>query len=317
VGWSAVRLIARKERRIVAGAQVLFKPLGPETAVGYVPKGPVFGRDDPGLRKGLLAELSRLAQRNRIGYLVMQPPRGAAGWLEELPALGFRPSAAKMGPVATVLLDLSLDEDTMLAEMKARTRYNVRLSSRRGITVREGAARDLDMYCELVEATSRRQQFPIYPSRYFTEMWRVFEPQGQIKLFLAEHMGEVVSAQLAVGFGDTVVNKLSVWSGAQAARKPNEAVQWYAICWAKAHGYRYFDLEGIEPQAASAALRDEPIPSDLQQSVTSFKLGFGGKVLALPGVYDHIYDQSLRDFYDRILTCIGAFAAGEGLDLQV
>lgn len=310
LGWRAARLIATCGRTITAGAQVLFRPLSDEAAVGYVPNGPVFATDDPALRRALFSELSSLAQRHRIQFLIVQPPANAMGWVHELPELGFKESAAKLGLTATVLLDLSLDLDAILSQMRARTRYNVRLSSRSGIRVREGAADDLDTYYQLLVTTSRRQRFAIHPKCYFADMWRFLAPAGHLKLFLAEYQGEVVSAQLAVAFGDTVVNKLSVWSGAQSAGKPNEALQWHAICWARSHGYRYLDLEGIDPRAAAAVLGGHPLPPDLQQSFSLFKLGFGGTTLLLPGTYDHIYDQPMRAFYDLILAHAGAFSLG-------
>lgn len=117
---------------------------------------------------------------------------------------------------------------------------------------------------------------------------------------------DIVSVQLAVAFGDTVVNKLSVWSGLHASRKPNEALQWYAVCWSKEHGYRYYDLEGIEPQAVGAIQRDEAAPESSLRSVTSFKLGFGGRVVELPGVYEHFCNRAMRVLYDEIVAGIGA-----------
>ena len=315
LGWNAGRVVAKQNMRIVAGAQVLFKPLSNHAAIGYVPNGPVFTIDDLQLREALLTELSRLGESNCIRFLVIQPPMTAEGWLNELPKFGFQPSMVKMGPTATILVDLRLGLGSIFGQMKARTRYNIRLSNRKGVSIRSGAARDLERYYELVQNTSQRQRFSTYPEQYFRKMWEVFEPRGHIKLFLSEYLGKIVSGQLVIAFGNMVVNKLSVWSGEHGDLKPNESLQWHAICWGKENGYCYFDLEGIDFHAASAISRKEPIPEVLQQSVTSFKLGFGGRVVLLPGVYDHIYDRAMRLFYDKTLMKMEAFRMDGTLQL--
>ena len=150
-----------------------------------------------------------------------------------------------MVPTATLLIDLTKNLDDILAQMKRATRYGIRRSLREGITVREGTERDLStFYCILV-ATSQRQQFSPYPEEYFIKMWRVLGPHGYIRLFLAEYEDETVSAILTVPFRDTVIYKKGAWSGRHGNRRPNEALHWTAIKWAKAHGYCYYDFEGV------------------------------------------------------------------------
>lgn len=97
------------------------------------------------------------------------------------------------------------------------------------MTVREGTERDLGIYYRLVVATSQRQRFRPYSREYFLEMWRIFDPHGYIKLFVAEYEGEAVAAQLAIPFGDTMITKLPVWSGCHGKRQPNELLHWTAI----------------------------------------------------------------------------------------
>ena len=83
-----------------------------------------------------------------------------------------------------------------------------------------------------------------------------------------------------------VQQKKGGWLGEHRDRHPNEALHWAAIQWAKAHGYRYYDFEGIDPAAAELALRGVPLPEPMRQSVARFKLGFGGEVRLLPRSYD-------------------------------
>jgi peptidoglycan pentaglycine glycine transferase (the first glycine) len=318
VGWQCVRLLVLQNSTIVAGAQVLFKQLSPVTAIGYVPKGPVFGIDDPELRKVLFRELSRLAQANRIWFLVIQPPDNAAAWLDDLRQYSFRPSSVNMGLQATVLIDLSSGLETILSGMKPRTRYNIGLSNRKGIRVREGTACDLGTYCRLLQATCQRQGFKTYPDVYFERMWEVLEPTGHMHLFLAEYGEEVLAAQLAVGFNDTLTNKLSVWSGREANRKPNEALQWHAIRWGRQHGYRYYNLEGIELRALGNRNEQHDDATDVAPlySVSAFKMGFGGEIRQLPVTYEHFCNPAMRLLYDEAKKANGSFASLVNVNVQ-
>ncbi len=297
LGWQAVRLVVQRGDRIAAGAQILVRAVPVLGAIGYVPRGPLFASDDPALAQLLFAELRRIAKSHRIQFLAVQPPNNAETFARLLPDQGFRPASFELVPTATVLIDLEKDLDSILADMSRKTRYNVRVGERKGISIREGTENDLPTYYRMVVATSQRQGFAPHPEEYFKEMWRVFNPHGYFKLFLAEYEGEAVSAQLVIPFGDTVINKLSVWSGSHGDRRPNEALQWAAIQWAKANGYRYYDLEGIEREAAKAALHNDALPDEFKQTVTSYKLGFGGEVTLLPGVYTYLYNPVLRSAF--------------------
>ena len=175
--------------------------------------------------------------------------------------------------------------------------------------MREGSAHDLNKYYDLLKSTSQRQQFQIYPKQFFIKMWEIFNPHDHIKIFLSEYERKLVSAQLILAFGDTVVNKMSVWSGNHADRKPNEALQWYSILWSKRHSYRYYNLEGIDQEAAQAILNNKPVPGTLKNSVTTFKLGFGGRIVQLPGVYEYIYNKALRQLYDQIVKGTSDFVS--------
>jgi lipid II:glycine glycyltransferase (peptidoglycan interpeptide bridge formation enzyme) len=299
-----VRVKIHAHETLLAGAQILFKPLPAIGAVGYVHKGPVFALDDATLRAALFEELAGLARDCHILFLAVQPPAEAIPWLEELPIHGFHRSHVKMGPVATVWLDLGQDPETLLGNMKARTRYNIRLGRRKGIRIREGSEQDLDVYYDMVLSTSARKEFPPPPARLFREIWAALAPSQHVALLLAEFDERPVAAQLLVTFGDTVVNQLSVWSGASSARKPNDLLHWQAVLWAREHGYRRYDFEGIDPEAARAVLAGEPMPSALAGSYSRFKLGFGGHPATLPGVFDYFYDSAMRAAYKSILSAV-------------
>jgi peptidoglycan pentaglycine glycine transferase (the first glycine) len=179
---------------------------------------------------------------------VVQPPPGQEAVIPDLAARGFHESGGPVEPhpTATVVMDLSKDEDTLLAAMKKATRYNVRLAGRKGVSVRDGDERDVPVFYRLLTMTSKRQGFAVPSEEYFREMLRIMGPDGHARIFLAEVEGQPLSAALVIAFGDRVSYKRGAWSGEHRHLHPNELLQWTVMRWAKRNGYRYYDLEGID-----------------------------------------------------------------------
>ena len=305
LGWRVIRIVATRRERIMAGAQLLIRPMPFIGAVAYLTKGPVCALEDISLAELVIDEVCRVSQARHVWLLAIQPPNNGQAMVSLLPPRGFRPSSLELAPTASILIDLTPDLDDILARMKRQTRQNIRRGEKQGISVHEGTEHDLHTFYELYVATSRRQKFPVYPEEYYIHMWQVLEPHGYIKLLLAKYEAEVVSSLLLVPFGDTVIAKILGWSGLYADRRPNEAVFWASIQWAKSHGYPCFDFEGIDPTGARAVLRGEFLPESLHHSPDFFKHGFGGQVVLYPEAYDRVSNPMLRWAYQKASPKIG------------
>jgi lipid II:glycine glycyltransferase (peptidoglycan interpeptide bridge formation enzyme) len=177
--------------------------------------------------------------------------------------------------------------------MRASTRSNIRRAERKGVVVREAGASGLPVYGELLAETSHRQGFSPYPLEYYADMLRQFGEGDRAQLFLTECAGEVLSGALVIGYGDTVVNKMSVWSGQGSKLHPNELMLWQIMCWAREPGYRYFDLEGIAESVARAIVAGDELPEEGRHGTTAFKLGMGGEATLFPRTYDRSFHPLL------------------------
>jgi lipid II:glycine glycyltransferase (peptidoglycan interpeptide bridge formation enzyme) len=292
-GWRATRVVVSRDGAVVGGCQILLRALPLVGSVGYVPRGPLFEGDDPARLPMVLDALARVAAEERMAYLKVQPPPGGEGLVPALRDRGFAPSTLEAAPTATVRIALDRPEADILARMRKSVRNNIAGGVRKGVTIREGDEHDLPVLAELVAATSERQGFAPYPPGYYAAIWRSFHPGGRVKLFLAEHDRRVLSALLLVGYGDSVVYKMGGWSGARHDIHPNELAHWTAIRWARDHGYRYYDLEGIDLPTARTIAGGEVVPRGEMSGLTSFKLGFGGDVVVFPGAHDYSHHRAL------------------------
>ncbi len=301
IGWRAVRIIIKDTERIVAGAQLLIRPIPMIGGIGYIHKGPLFALGFPVLKDLIIHGVQRVINTYHIRYLTVQPPKNGETFTQQLPRWNFQKSSlGSVGPQATTLIDLELDLEAILDRMKPKTRYNIRLGERKGIIVREGKEHDLSTFYRLLMVTGQRQNFPSNSYEYFYKIWRIFSPYGYLKLFLAEYQDEAVSSLLAIPFGDTVTYWRGGWSSYHGNRRPNEILHWTAIKWAKSHGYRYYDFEGIDPIVAKTLMDGKSLAKESTETVTRFKLGFGGRVIFLPDNYDYIPNPSIRWIYQQI-----------------
>ena len=181
LGWQATRIAVHQAGRIIAGAQVLLKSLPMAGSVAYVQKGPLLAQDDAAVGRLVLDQLHEVAKAHRVVYLIVHPPETDTIFTPLLCNTGFGLSTVDVGPTATVRLDLTQDLDAILARMKPKIRYNIRLSDRRGISVREGTRQDLSLFYQSLVATSERRQFLPYPESYFDVMERWLGPYGSFQ----------------------------------------------------------------------------------------------------------------------------------------
>ena len=305
LGYRTKRLIVSEDGRIMAGGQFLIRKLMPFVSIAYMSKGPILSTWDPALAQVVIDGLKRAAQTHHFLVIALQP----AGYEQEFKAVllnnGFRPSWLELAPTATIFIDLTQDTDQILKGMKRQTQQNIKRSEREGITTREGSEADLSTFYRLHVTTSQRQGFTPYPKAYFARMWQVFSKQDSIGLILAEYQSTPVSALLLVSFGNTVIPKTLGWSGEHAKRRPNDAVLWASIQWAKARGHRTFDMEGIDRKGAELTLSGHHLPEALRHTPDFFKLGYGGEVALLPQSYYFIPDILWRWPYQQIFGLNG------------
>lgn len=305
-GWAPVRVAIEQDGALVAGAQALYRRLGP-ICMAYIPKGPAWLEDTPDVAEALLRALQRVSLRMRAVTLKVEPEwcDGDAERHVWLRARGFQPSAECIQPRRTIVVDLTADEETILARMKPKWRYNVRLSERKGVTVRVGDAEDLLPFYRLMELTGQRDGFAVHNAAYYRRAWELFAPDGRAQLLLAEYEGELLAGILAYAFNRQAWYMYGASGEAHRERMPNHQLQWRAMQWARSLGCTQYDLWGITDT-------DEDSPTAALGGVERFKQGFGGEVVRTVGAYDHDYVASAAWLLRRAWTWRRSRAVAQG-----
>jgi lipid II:glycine glycyltransferase (peptidoglycan interpeptide bridge formation enzyme) len=191
-------------------------------------------------------------------------------------------------PPDTVVVDLSGGEESVLPGMRQKTRYNVRLAEKRGVTVAtfvgEASRRELPRWYRLYEETAARDRITIHPMAYYDGVFAAAEEVARagaavptLALLLASHEEDLLGGVvLASWHGMT-----TYLYGASSNRKRNlmasYLLQWEGMRWAVARGDNAYDLFGIPPA-------DDP--SHPMHGLYRFKTGFGGEIIHRPGCWD-------------------------------
>lgn len=296
LGQPVHRLALEHGGRHIAAGQIIHYPKRFFGGYWYAPRGPVIANDHASEASEILREFTRLIRlqgyAERGFFLRIEPPLSTA----VLPLLpeGFVRAQAYM-PASTLVVDLMKSEDALLSAMHEKTRYNIRLASKKGVTVREGSERDLDVFLRLHEETAARDQFRPLSSEYLRETFRFLHPRGMAHLRLAECGGHTLAASMEIRYADTVTYLHGASSSSQRNIMAPYALHWEAIRAARASGILFYDFHGINPSDAAS-----PYYKTAWEGITRFKLGFGGERVEYTGTWE----LPRRPFAYRILRIL-------------
>jgi len=301
-GWSSKRVWLRRDGELVAGAQILFRgaALG-IVKIGYIPHGPLVNWEDEEQVQVLLNQIDHAAYRHGAGLVKMEPLL----WQDEVDAdvwsslcrrHGLAATSETIQPPQTIIVDLRPSEEEILAGMKQKTRYNIRLSARKGVTVREGTAADLPAFNQMMFLTGRRDGFGVHAPDYYKHAYDLFAPDNAA-LLMAEYEGQPLAAVMVFAVGRRAAYLFGASSNAEKQRMPSYAAQWAAIRWAKARGCTEYDLWGIPDADTDTLEANFTQRHEGLWGVYRFKRGFGGRIRRTVGMVDRVYNKRVERLY--------------------
>ena len=255
----------------------------------YVPRGPILAISNKQQATSFLSDLINLAKENNAGWIRIEPENEEILEIikNEIPkakffsskglALGVRKAPHDMQPREILVMDITRPEEELLAGMKPKTRYNIKLAQKHGVLASSEQettnSKHIDRFIELVKITARRDRIITHTDNYYRKMFEVI-PSDILKLYVAEYNGKIIAANLMVFFGKTA----TYLHGASDDKFRNVMapylLQWQAIRDAKMAGCEKYDLGGIHTKTG--------------EGITKFKTGFAPntKPVEFPGCYD-------------------------------
>lgn len=291
-GWKAMHVMTGK-----SGAQILFRKLPLGFTIGYIPK-LAFSSQMSIPNQELWHEIDSVCKQNRAIFVKIEPDL----WQEpnQLPITNyqlsitnyqFRISPHNIQPPRTIIVDLKASEEEILAKMKQKTRYNIRLAQKKGVTVR--AWDDIEAFHNMMLLTGKRDGFGVHSREYYQCAFDLLHPKQMGELLLAEYQGKPLAALFVSRHGNRAYYLYGASTDEERNRMPTYLLQWEAMKWAKAHGGKEYDLWGVPDEEEAILEANFETRQDGLWGVYRFKRGFGGELKRAVQAMDRVYNPLL------------------------
>ncbi|RIK30672.1 MAG: methicillin resistance protein [Anaerolineae bacterium] len=284
-GWKPVRVISEN-----VGVQILFRKLPLGFTIGYIPKA--------NLAESLWREIDSVCKQHRAIFLKVEPDL----WNDqkrETWNLKLETSPHNIQPPRTIIVDLTSDEETILARMKQKTRYNIRLAEKKGVTVR--AWDDIESFHKMMLVTGGRDGFGVHSLEYYRRAYELFHPKGMCEILVAEYEGKPLAALFVARNGNRAYYLYGASTDEERNRMPTYLLQWEAMKWAKSRGCDEYDLWGVPDEDEATLESNFESRHDGLWGVYRFKRGFGGELKRAAQALDRVYNPLLYWAYLKFM----------------
>jgi lipid II:glycine glycyltransferase (peptidoglycan interpeptide bridge formation enzyme) len=192
----------------------------------------------------------------------------------------------------TQVLDIREPEDALLAKMHHKTRYNIRLAVKKGVTVREANdAEGFETFSKLYFETARRQKYYGHNYEYHKTVWESLKKD--VARLLIAYYGDVPLAAYELFY---FKNKLYyVYGGTSNLHRnlmASNLLMWEAIKLGKRLGAEVFDMWGSLPPGYDQ--------TNVWAGFTRFKEGYATNFMEMVGSHDLVINPVLYRIYSLL-----------------
>ena len=284
LGKQVIRRLVYRQETLVAVVQAVIQPARQGRYLEVVSNPLLLDETDQQVNQLVIGLLKALARQHSCGFVRL--------WmrLEDNPerrqrfgSLGLKPSPLELIYHRTSKIDLTLSEETLLANMTKQTRYSLRQADKTGIRVASStSSADFDKLLDAVRQTAAAQNFNPGSTEILKQQWQPYLKAKQACVYHAYSKDNQLLASALIIFSD--VEASYYWHASTEAGRSSQAayaIQWRAIRDAKAAGKTNYDLWRVSSLETTSKVADQTI----------FKLGFGGKTIAYLPSYDLIVNR--------------------------
>ena len=248
----------------------------------YIPRGPVCDIHDSDMIRRLLEEAEKVARRNRVYQIKIDPdiPESDVLFADVLRGRGYRVSTGTgfEATQARFVFRVNLkdqSEQQIMERFHPKCRYNIRLAERKGVSVVERTKESLDEFMPIMAQTGKRDGFVVRPKKYFEKVLDAFGENA--RFLMAYYEDKPVAGTIEIRYGNKAWYLYGASGNEHRNVMPNYLVQWQMIQWAAESGCDLYDLRGVPGDL------DETHP---QYGLYRFKKGFGGDLIGFIGEYN-------------------------------
>lgn len=279
-GHKIWRLAVSDNSQPIAQLQVIKLPLRFGQNIFYAPRAILLNKHLPAHQQHqamilLINYLKKIALNEKAILFRTDPPisRDNTSVLSIYKSLGFLLSPKSTQPKTNLWLDISTRATNILMQMKAKTRYNIRLAEKKGIVIRETTdPKDIAIFNQLAQETASRDRFIPHPDNYYQQQLVTLGTKHLLSLFIAYDGERPLATALVSFFGSVATYFHGASSNVNREKQAPYALHWKIIQAAKTRDCAIYDLGGINLS-----------PRHTWAGITRFKLGFGGNIVEYVG----------------------------------
>lgn len=206
--------------------------------------------------------------------------------IEKLKQNGFIKAFEEIQPEWRQIIDLSRSEEEILAQMKQKGRYNIRVAQKHNVMIEK--SQNINDFYQIFLQTAKRDGFEIRHKQYFEKLFEIFGPNEIAELWLAKYNGETIAAVIATFYEGAACYIYGASSNEFRNLMAPYLLHWQVIRRAKEKDCQSYDLLAIAP-AILAESRREGVENHKYAGITRFKEQFGGRKVQIVGSWDLIY----------------------------
>jgi len=232
--------------------------------------------------KEMLSELKKIGREKNLVFIKLEPNTPKSPKLIELMKSEGAVAGKTLFTPSTFWINLTPSEEELMKGFSSKTRYNIRVAERNGVTVKEdNGSAAFDKYLELTRETIRRQGFYAHSEKYHRLMWMILRKAGIAHLLTASYKGETITTWILFSWKDFLYYPYGASTEEHKNVMANNLMMWEAIKFGKKLGLRTFDLWGREEG----------------KGFTKFKEGYNPKVVEFLGTWDLVINKPMYALY--------------------
>jgi lipid II:glycine glycyltransferase (peptidoglycan interpeptide bridge formation enzyme) len=305
-GWKPVRVISGN-----VGVQILFRKLPLGFTVGYIPKAVIPKGDAVSEQSSVNSgrfwkEVDSVCKSHHTIFLKLEPDSWDSSFIIHhshqhlrLVQVSFIISPHNIQPPRTIMIDIRGSEEEILAKMKQKTRYNIRLAEKKGVTVRVWD--DVESFHKMMLVTGGRDGFGVHSLEYYKRAYELLQPKGLGEILVAEFENKPLAALFVARNGNRAYYLYGASTDEERNRMPTYLLQWEAMKWAKARGCEEYDLWGVPDEDEATLEANFESRHDGLWGVYRFKRGFGGELKRAAQAMDRVYNPLLYWVYLKFI----------------
>lgn len=273
---SEVVLVRDNENKIIASLRIQIRKFPIFGNFMYSPRGPVCDIHNKEVLADLTEGIKMVAKKYKAFVFTMEPDVRSDDkeFRKIIEDLKFKVKdnakdfSEEINPRYVFKLDLKgKTEEQVLEGFHQKTRYNIKVATKKGVEVKEGSKEDLKDFHRIMIETGERDKFTIRSLEYFE---KIYDSLGKdhMKLLMAYHENTPIAGIFLMIYGNKTCYLYGASSNSHRNLMPNYLLQWQGIKEAIEDKREVYDFRGV------SGVVDENHP---QYGLYRFKKGFGAE----------------------------------------